>query len=267
MQETSALYKTILNNPNHWFESKLTIDTGIETATLNEQSIMSMQSNDEVFPNGTPQVGYAISAQLDTVIIRPNFTIPRAAKIRPYVRACSDYGDRPGAIAGIAVAGLSVVGISQGLIISEWLPKGVFYIDTRRESVNVYGPDTISIHAYDGMMKFDIPYPSDNSASYPKKDTDMVAFLAASVGVGVDIRNAEVMTRSYYFPLLVGYTAREVLGFIAGAYGGNFIMNENGELRLIKLRDLPKNMSTLTAPNGDYLLFGDTRILLFAGSN
>ena len=267
MQNTSALYKEIINDQNHWFESKLTIDLGTETATLNEQSIMSMQSNDEVFPNGTPQVGYAISAQLDAVIISPHFTIPRAAKIRPYVRACSDYGERPGAIAGIAVAGISVVGISQGLSISEWLPKGVFYIDTRRESVNVYGPDTISIHAYDGMMKFDIPYPSDNSASYPKKDTDMVAFLAASVGVGVDIRNAEVMTRSYYFPLLVGYTAREVLGFIAGAYGGNFIMNENGELRLLKLRDLPKNMSTLTAPNGDYLLFGDTRILLFAGSN
>lgn len=267
MQNTSALYKEIINDLNHWFESKLTIDLGAETATLNEQSIMSIRTNDEVFPNGTPQVGYAISAQLDTVIIRPNFSIPRAAKIRPYVRACADLVGSTNAIAGIAIAGIAVVGTRTSLEKSEWLPKGVFYIDTRMESENIYGPETITIHAYDGMMKFEILYPSDNAANYPKKDTDMVAYLATSVGVGVDSRNAEVMTREYYFPLPVGYTAREVLGFIAGAYGGNFIMNENGELRLLKLRDLPKNTSTLTAPNGDYLLFGDTRILLYAGSN
>lgn len=268
MQNTSALYKELLADSKHYFETKLTIDLeNNEVATLYEDEIKSINTSNNVFPNGNPQVGFAVSGELDVVIYKQRYTIPRAAKIRPYVRVCVD-GVPSGTLAGVAIAGISIVGVGgNGDRKSEWLPKGVYYIDTRKVTVNGNGVDTITIHGYDDMLRFDTPYPSDSQHNYPLLDTTMVTFLAQSIGISVDSRTYEVMTAQYTFPLPVGYTAREVLGYIAGSYGGNFIMSEDGKLRLLKLRDIPKNESMLTAPDGDYLLFGNTRILLFAGGN
>lgn len=269
MQPTDNIYKVILSDPNHYFESKITVNLGSSVATLTDGEIMSMKTTNSIFPSGNPQAGFAVSGELDVVIIKPSFDIPRAAEIRPYVRVCTK-GIEDGPVAGLAVAGISIVGKADANS-SMWLAKGVYYVDTRKVSLNSYGPDTVTIHAYDAMLKFDNPYPSDSGANYPKSDVSAVSFLAQSIGIGVDIRTWAVMTKNYSIPLPVGYTSREILGYIAGFYGGNFIINEVGELRLLKIVDIPVNRSILVAPGGDFLVFGAdegaTRILLYAGRN
>ena len=64
------------------------------------------------------------------------------------------------------------------------------------------------------------------------------------------------------FPLPVGYSSREMLGFIAGAYGGNFIISDENQLLLIKLGDLPAETNYLIDAAGDAITFGGDRILV-----
>ena len=65
-------------------------------------------------------------------------------------------------------------------------------------------------------------------------------------------------------PFPVGYTMREVLGFIASMYIGCFIITDEGKLRLVALNGLPTETNLLIDSVGDVLLFGGDAILLSA---
>jgi hypothetical protein len=90
----------------------------------------------------------------------------------------------------------------------------------------------------------------------------MVQHIADSINISVDPRTFERMNRGYTFPLPVGYSSREVLGFIAASYGGNFIISDENQLLLIKLGDLPKETNYLIDAVGDAITFGGDRILV-----
>ena len=72
------------------------------------------------------------------------------------------------------------------------------------------------------------------------------------------------MTEEYKFPLPVGYSSREVLGMIAASYGGNFVMSDAGELRLVMLNELPPETGLLINYSGDYIVFGEDRIKVWS---
>ena len=145
---------------------------------------------------------------------------------------------------------------------SEWIQKGVFYVDTRDVTHNSDGLDVLTIHGYDAMLKFDQLYPSDSTHDYPLLDTSMVQFVATSAGVSVDERTWSAMNKEYTFPLMTGYTSREVLGIIAASYGGNFIISDEGKLLLIKLGALPQDTNYLIDELGNSILIGEDRILI-----
>ena len=70
------------------------------------------------------------------------------------------------------------------------------------------------------------------------------------------------MQAGYYFPLPVGYSMREVLGMIAAAYAGNFIITQTGELRLVTMFDLPPETRNLLTEDGFKIVIGDLYILV-----
>lgn len=261
MQNTSALYDEIISDENHWFEVALTVGDsgllveehgytlvfgntailvdagGVETA-FRENALMSMSTKHGVFNENYPVVGSAISGEIDITMLKPAGDIPKRARLAPYVR------------------------VTDGARFSEWLPKGIYYIDTRETSYNRNDLDILTIHGYDAMLLFEQNYPSDNIHDYPLLDTEMVKFLADSVKIRVDPRTIERMDKGYEFPLPVGYSSREILGIIAGSYGGNFVISDEGSLLLVRFSDLPRETNYLVTITGDILVFGEDKILV-----
>ena len=261
MQNTSALYDDIVSNENHWFEVALAIgdrgrlidefgnvlifgtdailvDTGGANTAFRADILMSLSTKHSVFNENHPVVGSALAGELDVTMLKPVASIPKMARLAPYIRATD--GER----------------------VSEWLPKGIYYVDTRETSHNSNGLDIITIHGYDAMLMFEANYPSDNASNYPMLDTAMVQFIANSVRISVDPRTFQRMNRGYKFSLPLGYSSREMLGIIAASYGGNFIISDEGQLLLIRLQDLPKETNYLVTESGDVLVFGNDKILV-----
>lgn len=261
MQQTSALYDEIISSENHWFETTLVIGdsgrlidstndvilfggtailihTGGPDSGFDETTLMALSTSHAVFNQNYPSVGGAICGEIDVTMISPPLDLPKMARLAPFVRA------------------------TDGVRTSEWIPKGVYYIDTRETSHNSNGLDILTIHGYDSMLMFEEDYPSDSEHDYPLLDIDMVQHIADSIKIKVDPRTFQRMDKGYTFPLPLGYSSREMLGFIAGAYAGNFIISDENQLLLIRLCDLPPETNYLVDQSGDIIIFGGDRILV-----
>ncbi len=231
MQTTSATYQTILGTDGHWFETKLLIN-GV---TYDKTALVSMSTSHAMF-DSTPKIGHAIAGEIAVSLLVPSADIPTMAELKPYVRACT---------------------ASQQ---SEWLPQGVYYIDTRSETKNEYGANVLSIHGFDAMLKTEQMY--NGRITGTSTDAQMVAEIAYQIGVSVDTRTNTLMNKAYAIPFPVGYTYREILGYIASMYVGSFIMTEEGKLRLVSILELPAETNYLTDNMGDAITFGGDRILV-----
>ena len=245
MHVTSDLYKTILQTPGHEKEHRAFI-AGVEQKILKKAETKYSNLNmpplvkGSLFVGSKPSVGGCVSRQID-IMIKPKGTIPRMAEIKLETRlVLKDF------VTGEITS------------TSEWLPKGTFYIDTRQTD-KVSG--ALIIHGYDAMLKAEQPFLTDTTEDdWPKPMDEVVAEIAQRMGVTVDSRTVVSHTLQAGYPL--EYTMREVLGFIASAHAGNWIITDAGELRLVGLADIPPETFYLVTEDGDAILFGDTRILI-----
>lgn len=232
MQNTSALYKSILAS-DHWFETKLDIN-GV--GSYDESVLFACNTSHKMFTD-TPEIGKAIAGEIDVEMLKPTVDIPRMAELHPFVRACNASEK------------------------SEWIPQGVFFIDTRESSKNGNNLDILTIHGYDAMMKAEQPFVSETITG-DATDIALVYEIASIIGVEVDDRTEAIMTGAYTIPLPVGYSCREVLGYIASMYVGGFIISEEGKLRLVSLLELPPETNYLITEDADVITFGGVRILV-----
>ena len=202
-----------------------------------ESILVSVETDSLVFAENSLVVGSCVSAEIDIEMLKPFGDLPARARIVPYTR------------------------LSDGVRQSEWIQHGVFYIDTRSEKE--YGPDlkTIIIHGYDDMLKAEQDYPASTLA-WPARDTDVVREIAAFIGVSIDSRTIPIMNRGYSIQYPTGYSCRDVLGYIAAAYAGCFIMSDLGELRLVTIHGIPRETRYLIDSAGFSITFGGDRILV-----
>ena len=231
MQNVSALYNTIVSG-EHWFETKLVIDN---VGTFDENQLFSVVTSHAMFST-TPAVGMAVAGEIEIKMLYPTTEIPTMACLRPYVRACNTTQQ------------------------SEWLPQGVFFIDTRERTRDDTGLSFLTIHGYDAMLKAEQMYNGRITGS--STDIQMVTEIAYQMGVSVDSRTNTLMTAAYTIPLPTGYTYREVLGYIASMYAGCFIITDEGKLRLVTLYELPPETNYLIDSAGNWITFGGDRILV-----
>lgn len=232
MQSTSALYKSILAGNNHWYETKVNIG-GVD---YGENVLFSVSTSSSMF-SGNPELGKAISGEIDISMIAPSTVIPKMATIIPYVRVCNATQQ------------------------SEWIQHGVYFIDTRETTQNGDGLNVMDIHGYDAMLKGEQMYPT-TSLDWPAVDTDVLEEIASFMGVDIDSRTYDIMTEAYTLPLPASYTMREVLGYLGSMYAGSFIITELGKLRLISIYDLPPETNYLVDNAGSAITFGGDRILV-----
>lgn len=231
MQNTSNLYKSIINAPNHWFETRLVID-GV--GTFGQDNLFSISTSVEMF-NGTPTIGTAVAGEIDIKMIKPSAEIPKMATLRPQVRVCNVNNQ------------------------SEWIPQGVFFVDTRETTRNMDGLDILTIHGFDAMLKAEQKYdPTANTLN----TNDFVNLAASVMGVEVDQRTFEIMSLPISLSSPIGYTYREVLGYIAILWVGSFVITDEGKLRLVSLLELPETTNYLINNNGEAITIGGHRILV-----
>lgn len=227
MQTTSALYKQILSNPQHYSEIKI----NIAGTDYPQERIVSIRTSGGLFSEGTLSAGGAVAGEIDLTLYKPD-AIPKMAKLIPYYRL---------------VAGEQV---------SEWIQKGVYYIDTREPD-----GDALVIHGFDDMLKSEQIWTPDQSLEFPMPMTQAVDVIANIMGVEIDARTVLNSAYTVDYPAN-DYTLRDVLRFIAAAHGGNWIMSDVGKLRLIKLGELADETNYLIDESGDWITFGGDRILV-----
>lgn len=258
MQETSSIYKRLLADPGHWKEYTLVIgESGVlvnersETITFggtailvassgadsgfNESAIISMSTQKNMFSDSNPSVGNCIAGQIAIDMMKPKGDIPRRARLAPYVR------------------------LTNGNEHSEWIPKGVFFIDHREYSGDEN--ERMVINGYDHIILTEDEFPSSTN-EWPRTDIDVVRDIANEIGVSVDQRTVQIMNKGYKINYPAGYSMREVLENIAAMYAGSFIMSDTGELLLVTMFGIPKETSFLIDNVGFYITFGGDRILV-----
>ena len=258
MQETSSIYKRLLADPGHWKEYTLVIgESGVlvneraekilfgGTAILvassgvdsgfRENAIISMSTQKSIFPGSTPTVGNCIAGQISVEMIKPKGDIPRRARLAPYVR------------------------ITNGVEHSEWIQKGVFFIDHREYSGGEN--ERMVISGYDHIILTEADFPSSTD-EWPRMDIDVVRDIASAIGTSVDTRTTQIMDKGYKINYPAEYSMREVLENIAAMYAGSFVMSDAGELLLVTMFGIPKETSYLIDKVGFAITFGGDRILV-----
>lgn len=258
MQETSSLYKKLLADPGHWKEYTLVIgESGVlvnehsETITFGgtailvsssgadsgfrESAIISMSTQKSIFPESTPTVGNCIAGQISVEMVKPKGDIPRRARLAPYVR------------------------LTNGVEHSEWVQKGVFFIDHREYSGDEN--ERMVINGYDHIILTEADFPSSTD-EWPRMDIDVVRDIASAIGTSVDTRTTQIMDKGYKINYPAEYSMREVLENIAAMYAGSFVMSDTGELLLVTMFGIPKETSYLIDSAGFTIMFGGDRILV-----
>ena len=250
-----------------------------------EDVIFSVTTNIEMFTD-TPDIGQAIAQEVEVVMISPAGDIPRMAVVIPYVRAIGSIQSGTSAIRNgnkITLSGhvayvneaavfdsesnAVVQGVTlkltneSGLVYSEWLQQGKFFVDTREITNNDDGLPMLTLHGYDAMMMAEQDYDTTD-LEWPATDVDIVREIASKLSTDVDPRTIEFMTGGYELPLPTGYSLRETLAIIAAKYIGSFIISDTGLLRLVSLLDLPRETYLLIDSDGNYIVFGEDRIKL-----
>lgn len=232
MQKTSELYNELLaayqrNEPNVRFKTTLVIDKeDAEGQTFDESELIEIKTTGRLFPDGTPSVGNCITTEIELSMFSPAKPLPRNARIKPYVR------------------------LTDGVRESEKIQKGLFYIDTRKEKDAGLDRKIIRIHGYDGLLKSEQDYPPSILA-WPASPLDVAREICAFLGIGLDPETEDILRDDVTVIQYPGqYSCREVLGYIAAACGGNFVISDTGNLKLVQLcgKKIPEGYGIITVP-------------------
>lgn len=245
MQNTSLDYKEIVGGLHH-FETALdvyTSDGQTLVYSFGENGLVSLNTKKSLFAEDKFGVGCCVSGEIDVSLYptdqnNQEIVIPRMAMLIPKCRAVS----------------------SINAAHSEWITKGVFFVDTRNQD-EVTG--LLTLHGYDAMLKTEADYPENSSINFPAYDIRLVEEIADAMGCEVDRRTYGVIKGKYQLGLPLGYSQREVLSGIAVSYGANFCVSDQGKLLAVSPIIIPKSLGYLVdKSDGLPITFGGVRILV-----
>lgn len=227
MQDTSALYNQIFETDGHYAEVKINI-AGVD---YGQDKIVSLSTSGGLFAEGTLGAGGAVAGEIDLQLYDPG-SIPKMAKLIPYYR------------------------FAAGNQVSEWIQKGVYYIDTRSQDGNV-----LTIHGFDDMLKAEQVWYPDQSLEFPMSMQAAATEIAGIMGVTIDSRTQFNALYQVDYPAN-DWTLRDILRFIAAAHAANWVMTDLGQLRMVPIYEIPDTTSYLVDEYGNAITFGGIRILV-----
>lgn len=243
MQTTSSLYQTILADPSHIKVWKAVI----EDVEYLEDHIVSINIDRSLYGNNI--IGGTYSAGM-TITLKDvsSENIPKMARVQIYY--CLTH---------------AVNRIEES---SEWISKGVFWVDQRRENKL---DETIELTCVDGMMFGEqMFYPEEAEITdWNNKTMREVARMCAQKmsysTTSMTLEREEDFQNAVPYVITappIGYTVRQVLSAIAISHCGNIIVTENNQLRLVPFYSAPAESHILTNEQGFGILFGGDRIVV-----
>lgn len=204
MITTSPLYQEILDGA-HRVESRLLI--GGQEFTRAD-IVGDIQTDCSIFREECPSVGNTPAASLTVSILTPTVPIPIQERIELQSR---------------------IVSLDEKSV-SEWLTKGIYYVDTRRmDTLRDGTPVTMTITALDAMMFAEADFPV--TGEWPKTDAAVLAEICEIMGVQCD----SVLDQEYPITAPEAYTCRELLGYLGAMYGSSWTINRLGHLEMMPL--------------------------------
>ena len=233
MQTVSETYRLARADPSAWHEYKAIVD-GVE---YGQARIMGApETVKSLFSGNTPTIGCCVAQTVRIALIDPSPHPSRMAEIQLF---CRVHGNG---------------------VISEWIPKGVFYIDTRDSKST---PGVLILEGYDAMLKMESEFTQGvDDGNWPRSMPVLMDDIAERIGV--EIENAADIPE-YMVPYTEDLTMREIAGYIAVAAAGNWIITDAGNLRLVKFGVVPEapiNGSVLVTEDGYAITFGGVRIIV-----
>lgn len=240
MVETSGLYKEIMSVPHKTLTSlKVFLSNGV-SVTYAYGALRSIRTSHAAFNGNSPMIGCCTSRKIDCVMLYPQEPIPERAKMQLFVQ---------------------IAKLSDPTCVSEEIPQGTFYIDSRKSNITE-GTRHLRIIGYDAIIFAEADF--DKTAfPFPAKDVDVVNHIAGVLGVSVDPETISFMTAAY--EIQPGedeeFTYREMLSYIAGMYGGNFVISKAGLLKLVPVWITLPETNYLIDNVGNYITFGGDRII------
>lgn len=231
-QTTSALWKTLWRTPGTTREYKFDIGGDIYGPDVEVSHSVDSGLYEQF------GIGGAATAKLTISLFASS--IPRAASIKRYIR------------------------LRNGEQISEWIPKGVFFVNRRSEEDGYW-----TVEAFDAMRKAERPWEPDQSLSFPLSMPAAVQEFARIMGVEIDPRTKLNPAYTIDYPASdpdseTGdyYSIRQELQWIAAAHAGNWIITDVGKLLLVPLLSIPEETSYLVTEHGRAIVIGGKRILV-----
>lgn len=246
MRTTSELYNRLLADPAHVKESRLTIGGTV----YDESQIVSLSTYEVLFAEDTMAIGGALAREIDFAAFLDD-SVPKMAQIIHEVRLKTESDA------------------------SEWLQKGVYYIDTRSRDP-LTGVTTV--HGFDAMLMTEQEWIPADTDIFPMSMKEAVEKTAAALGLEIDPRTTFKTGNAYMvdYPVAdadesaeqqaMGLSIRQMWRWVAAAMGSNFIINDLGQLRLVPLNALPTEAAYLVTETGSPITFGGVRILLNANT-
>lgn len=238
---------------------------GRDEVTHREDVLVSMSSHRQIFSD-EPSVGNCFCGELDVELMIPTQRIPHNAKLVPYV--CE-----PGGV---------------------WQKKSEFYVYTRNED-ELTG--VIHLVCYDAIYRGEESFLTEGDmGEWPRSDLEVMTEIARRTKAPICQDTLAILTKGYQIPfpgIIIetdhkivensdgtksethetryqtggegALSMREIAGRIAAFYGGNWIIDNNGEWRLILLGDIPAETNYLIYEKGDPLQIGGDHILVVDG--
>ena len=141
------------------------------------------------------------------------------------------------------------VRLAAGERVSEWIPKGVFFISTRKLD-KVSG--VLDIHGFDAMRRAGDVWDIDPYANWPMSQQEAAADIARQMEVELDPRTVLSNDFPVAYPVDENgdMAMQDVLEGIAVCNAGNWIITDEGKLLLLRLGDIPPETSYLVTEHG-----------------
>lgn len=230
MHSVSETYRRLYRDPGHRKEMRV----NIAGEDYLQDRILSLETSGGVFSE--PDIGHCASRQIDLTLREPG-EIPRSAKIQAFVRLVS------------------------GESASEWLPKGVFYISTRKLDKRT---GFLELHGFDAMRRAGEVWDISPDANWPMSEQEAVEDIAAQMGVEVDPRTALSNSFPVDYPVDENgeLAMQDILEGIAVCEAGNWVISDEGKLLLLGLGDIPPETNYLVTEHGRAITLGGVRILV-----
>lgn len=196
MYQVSDYFNSLVRAPNREFDVKILMN-GTE---YNSNKVVEFELYESIVEGEDYTIGAAVPTRLD-LTIRTEDIFPSNAEIKPYIKL---YGD----------------GAS-----SEWMPLGVFYIDSRK-----YINDVWEFVCYDKLMLANQPW--ETSLMLPNTMDNVMNEICTILDVELA---SGLLIYSYDVPLTTQeFTIRQVIGYIAACHAANAKINKDGKLAFIK---------------------------------